>query len=185
MFAPDHLFHASEEHDIKAFHPRLPPAPEVGRVAPCVWAISHAFLSNYLAPRDCPRIIFGRGENTSAADAARFMTDSHARRIMVIERAWRARMEDTQLSLYAFTLGPHWQLFDANCGVHVSDLPVVPAARHRVNSPARLLGAHDTELREVDDLRPLARAVRESSLCFSIIRIRNAGPPAVPPAERR
>lgn len=171
-----HLFHASEEHDIAIFRPRTPPAPEVGRTAPCVWSISFAFLANYLAPRDCPRVIFGAGPETRGEDRARFIGDCKARRIVTIERGWRSRMEDTAISIYAFARGNHWALFDPVCEVFVTEQSVTPIARHHITSPAGALQLLDAELREMDNLWPLIDAVAASSLNFSIIRKRNALP---------
>lgn len=173
---PAHLFHASEEHGIAIFHPRPPPAPEVGRTAPCVWSISFAFLANYLAPRDCPRVIFSAGPETRAEDRARFIGDPKAPRIVTIEKGWRSRMEDTAISIYAFARGDHWGLFDPVCEVFVTEHSVTPIARHHIASPAGALHMLGAELREVDNLWPLIDAVAVSSLNFSIIRKRNAVP---------
>jgi hypothetical protein len=173
-FDPAHLFHASHESGIKAFYPRLPPAPEVGQVNPCVWSTSYPFLANYLAPRDCPRIIFGRGPTTTKADVDRFIGKSKAARIVIIEKDWRSRMETMPIWIYAFEAGLHWNLFDPNSGVYVSEISVVPERRHRIASPAEALAAHGAELREVDNLWPMIEAITRSTLSFSIIRKRNA-----------
>jgi hypothetical protein len=173
---PAHLFHASEEHDIASFHPRPPPSPEVGPDYDCVWAIGHDCLSNYLAPRDCPRVIVRCGDHTSAADKARFIGDSDASAIMTIERGWFAAMNETMLTVYAFDAGPHWLSFDASAGYYLSPRSVTPVARHRIADPAAALAAHHTELRVVDNLWPLIDAVVASTMRFSIIRKRNAQP---------
>ena len=174
MFDPQHLFHASHKSGIKAFYPRIPPAPEVGQVNPCVWTTSYPFLSNYLAPRDCPRIIFGRGPTTTKADADRFIGKSKASRIVIIEKDWRSRMAEMPMWIYAFEAGLHWKLFDPNSGVYVSEISVVPERRHRIDSPAEALALHGAELRQVDNLWPMIEAVSRSTLSFSIIRKRNA-----------
>lgn len=173
---PEHLFHASEEHDIGTLHPRAPPSPEVGPDYHCVWASGFEALSNYLAPRDCPRVIVRCGEHTSRADRARFIGDSKATAIMTIERKWLAAMNDTMLTLYAFETGPHWQLFDASAAYYLSRISVTPVARHMIDNPAAALDAHGTELRIVDTLWPLIDAVVASTMRFSIIRKRNAQP---------
>jgi hypothetical protein len=172
---PDHLFHASEEHDIATFHPRPPPSPEVGPDYDCVWAVGYETLSNYLAPRDCPRVIVRCGSQTSAADKARFFGDSDVGAIMTIERKWLAAMNETKLTLYAFEAGPHWERFDANAAYYLSRCSATPVARHMIESSAAALAVHNTELRVVDDLWPLIDAVVASTMRFSIIRKRNAG----------
>lgn len=172
-----HLFHASQEHDIAVFHPRPPPSPEVGPDFDCVWAIGHETLSNYLAPRDCPRVIVRCDANSSAVDKARFIGNSQASAVLTIERQWLSAMQETQLSLYAFATGPHWQLYDTSAAYFVSPISVTPVARHRIDNPAAALAAHGTELRLVDNLWPLIDAVVGSTMRFSIIRKRNATPP--------
>jgi hypothetical protein len=171
-----HLFHASEEHDIGTFHPRPPPSPEVGPDYDCVWATAHQTLSNYLAPRDCPRVIVRSGETTSAADKARFIGDSAAIAVMTIERTWLAAMNETPLTIYAFEAGPHWQLFDVSAAYYISRSSVTPVARHIIDNPAAALAAHATALRVVDNLWPLIDDVVASTMRFSIIRKRNAQP---------
>jgi hypothetical protein len=173
---PAHLFHASEEQDITIFHPRPAPSPDVGPDDDCVWAIGFDALSNYLAPRDCPRVIVRCDEDTSAADKARFLGHTAATAVMTIERQWLGAMHETMVTLYAFDRGPHWQLFDASAAYYVSRDSVVPIARHRIENPAAALAAHGTELRVVETLWPLVDAVVASTMRFSIIRKRNAQP---------
>lgn len=173
---PAHLFHASEERDIPIFHPRPAPSPDVGPDQDCVWAIGHDAVSNYLTPRDCPRVIVRCDDRTSAADKRRFIGMSDATAIMTIERKWLDAMQRTVLTLYAFAPGPHWQLFDASAAYYVSCDSVIPIARHRIENPAAALVTHGTELRVVDTLWPLIDAVVASTMRFSIIRKRNAEP---------
>jgi hypothetical protein len=173
---PANLLHASEEHDIEMFHPRPPPSPEVGPDYDCVWANGFDTVTNYLAPRDCPRVIVRCGENSSAADKARFIGDSQAAAVMTIERGWFEAMHKTRLTLYAFEHGPHWQLFDASAAYYLSRISVTPLARHRIDNPAAALTQHGTELRVADNLWPLIDAVVASTMRFSIIRKRNAQP---------
>jgi hypothetical protein len=173
---PAHLFHASEEHDIATFHPRPPPSPEVGPYYDCVWTIEHNFLVNYIAPRDCPRVIFRRRGNTSDADAERLLGASNAAHIMTIERGWLERAQTTAITLYAFERGPHWQLFDANAGVYLARETVKPVARHLIPNPVAALATYGCELRIVDNLWPLIDDVVASTMRFSIIRKRNAQP---------
>lgn len=158
------------------FRPRPPPSPEVGPDHDCVWAIGHEALSNYLAPRDCPRVIVRCGEQTSAADKARFIGGSQATAVMTIERGWLEAMGKTEMTLYAFEAGPHWQLFDASAAYYLSRVSVTPVACHRIASPAAALAARNTELRVVEDLWPVIDAVAASTMRFSIIRKRNAQP---------
>jgi hypothetical protein len=177
---PEHLFHVSQEHDIGTFHPRPPPSPEVGPDYVCVWAVGYVALSNYLAPRDCPRVIVRCGSQTSPADKARFFGESEASAIMTIEHKWLAAMNETKLTLYAFEAGPRWELFDVNAAYYLSRCSVTPVARHIVENPAAAMAANGTELRVIDNLWPLIDAVVASTMRFSIIRKRNALPRSMP-----
>src|ERR1035437_5535631 len=61
------LYHLSEEIGIVRFDPR--PAPDLA--PPVVWAIHSDRLRNYLFPRDCPRVTFFAGPDSSPADSPR------------------------------------------------------------------------------------------------------------------
>jgi hypothetical protein len=64
------LFDVSEQADIHVFHPRLfSTAPDIG---PVVWANDAVKLSNYLLPRDCPRVTFGTSATTTVEDRQQF-----------------------------------------------------------------------------------------------------------------
>lgn len=171
---PAHLFHASEVHGVEVFHPRPTPDPSVGPSFPCVWAIGHSHLPNYLSPRECPRVIARRGPQTTEADAARFLAGWEC--VITIEHGWAQRMETTPIHLYAFTAGPPWRLWDANQQAFVSEETVTPVVRHTIESPGASLRALGVDLLYTDNLWPLIDAVAASSLAFSIVRKRNAQP---------
>ena len=61
------LFHVSEEADITVFHPSLPTRTDLDPAVGLVWAIDEARLPNFLTPRDCPRVTYHIGENTTEA----------------------------------------------------------------------------------------------------------------------
>ncbi|MBR4960339.1 MAG: hypothetical protein IKY52_05540 [Clostridia bacterium] len=84
------LFHVSEEPDIAVFHPRLPARADLDPNVGLVWAIDEARLPNFLTPRDCPRVTFHLGENTTDADRERFLPAGfhHA---VILEEDWRER----------------------------------------------------------------------------------------------
>lgn len=170
---PTHVFHVSEEANIGAFHPRPPPSLDAGVGEDVVWAIDHAHLPNYLTPRDCPRVTFGRGPQTSEADAARFLTGVSGR-VVVIERVWLQRLLSTPLFVYAFENGPHWRALSIGAGYLVSEIAVTPIDRIRIDDPIAALMAMGAELRVQDNLRDLIDLVAASTLDFSIIRKRNA-----------
>jgi hypothetical protein len=79
------LFHISEEPTIDRFEPRVTPGSEI----PVVWAIDAERSRNYRVPRDCPRMTFYAGAQTSIADIEQFLGSKIA--VMAIEQAWLER----------------------------------------------------------------------------------------------
>ena len=77
----------------------LPTAPE-----PVVWALDAAHLRNYLLPRDCPRVTFYAGPQTTEADRARFLRGSAA--VIVIEDGWLSRLRACRLYCYHLPAEP-------------------------------------------------------------------------------
>ena len=85
------MFHVSEDAGIERFDPRAP--ADGGE--PVVWAIESARLCNYLLPRDCPRVTFDAGPETTAADVNRFLGASAT--VVAIEQAWVKRLRACRL----------------------------------------------------------------------------------------
>ena len=163
------LFHISEEGGIGRFEPRAMAAD--GRAT--VWAIDDERLRNYLVPRECPRVTYYAGRDTTAADVARFLGTSVA--VVAIERAWFERLRSCRL--YCYHLPPDtFECVDQCAGYFVSTVPVVPVRVDVVDDPLSALLQRGVEVRIVPDLWPLRDAVVESSLQFSVIRMRNALP---------
>jgi hypothetical protein len=169
-----HLYHVSEESNIKVFEPRVPPTENSSVQAPVVWAVDRSHLPNYLVPRECPRVAFHALESSSTEDRERLLGVGGARHIVAIEPAWFERAIGSTMWVYEFSPEP-FACIDATAGYFVSPVAVSPVLCRRVTSPlAELLGM-GVELRVVQSLRALAAAVTSSSLAFSCIRMRNAG----------
>jgi len=167
------LFHVSEEAGIARFDPRPPPSTDAGVTGDCVWAVDEDHLVNYLLPRDCPRVTYGRGPQTTTADAERFLTD--ARRVVAFEAAWLERVMSCPLRIYEFPTAS-FNLALADAGYWISRDAVIPLKeRVRTNLVEALIEA-GAEVRILQDFWPLSDAVAASSLEFSIIRKRNARP---------
>lgn len=163
------LFHVSEDDDLKVLHPRpYETAPDAG---PIVWAIDDLRLPNYLLPRDCPRVTFAAGPMTSAEDRVRFAAGEG--RIVVIEAAWLQRVCSCRLHLYEVPV-ESFQLFDQIAGYWVSTGSVVPTQVTTVTDVATAITERGGELRVVHRLWPLHHAIANSTLAFSMIRMRNA-----------
>lgn len=167
------LFHISEEPGIERFEPR--PSEHAGD--PVVWAIDAARLCNYLLPRECPRVTYYAGRETTVADVERFLGASPA--VVAVESGWLERVRSCRL--YCYRLPPEtFECIDECAGYFVSRVPVVPAGVEVVDDLIGELLRRGVELRFVPSLWPLRDAVVTSSLRFSLIRMRNAAPRTAP-----
>jgi len=167
------LFHVSEEAGIGRFEPRPPPSPDAGVVGDAVWAVAESHLVNYLTPRDCPRITFRAGPDTSEGDRARFLAG--AERVVAFEEDWLERVRAGTLYLYEMP-PPTFEEALPEAGYWISREAVTP---NGVVVESDLMGALATpgvDVRTLKDFWPLADAVAASSLQFSILRKRNAKP---------
>jgi hypothetical protein len=163
------LFHVSEEAGIEAFEPRAAKADD----EPVVWAIDAARLRNYLVPRDCPRVTFYAGRETTDEDVRRFLGSSTA--VVTIERDWLPRLRSCRL--YCYHLPPEtFACVDACAGYFVSCVSVIPSCVEVFDDLLVELERRGAELRTAKNLWPLRDAVVASTLRFSIIRMRNALP---------
>lgn len=170
------LFHVSEEPDIAVFHPRLPTRKDLDPAVGLVWAIDEVHLPNFLTPRDCPRVTYHVTENTTAEDRARFFAMNSCTWAVAIESGWFRRMLDT--TLYLYELDPAgFRLQDAAAGYYVSTGTQVPIARHVCRDLPEALFSRGVELRIAAHLWDLAAAVQQSSLEWSLCRMKNAVKP--------
>jgi hypothetical protein len=161
------LFHVSEDSGIGRFEPR--PSDAVGEAV--VWAVDAERLRNYLLPRDCPRVTYYAGRSTTNADVERFLGSRAA--VIAIEEGWLERLRSCRL--YCYHLPPDtFECLDQTAGYFISRTPVVPAVMEVFDDPEAELQRRGVELRILPDLWPLRDAVVESTLEFSIIRMRNA-----------
>lgn len=163
------LFHVSEESGIREFEPRT----SEYAIEPVVWAIDASRLRNYLLPRDCPRVTYAAGRATTPRDVERFLGSSAA--VVAIEQAWLERVGSCRL--YCYHLPPTtFECVDEGAGYFVSRVPVRPACVEVIDDPLAELMTRGVDLRIVPNLWPLRDAVVDSSLQFSMIRMRNARP---------
>jgi hypothetical protein len=163
------LFHVSEEPGIARFEPR--PSPYADE--PVVWAISADRLCNYLLPRDCPRVTYYAGADTTAADVERFLGSSAI--VVAVEGDWLARIPSSRL--YCYQLPPDsFECVDECAGYSISRKSVEPLRVEVVDDLLAALLERGVELRFVPELWPLRDAVVSSTLQFSLIRMRSALP---------
>jgi hypothetical protein len=165
------LYHFSEEDNIKVFHPRkhtsFPDRPAM------VWAIDDERSPLYLFPRDCPRIGFWATPETNEQDCEKYLHTTSADKIIAIESDWLDRLQNTKLYRYSFA-PDHFTMMDEGAGYFVSYETEQPLSMEPVGSLLEALIQNDVELRMMPSLRPLSEQLLETTLHFSMIRMRNA-----------
>ena len=167
------LFHISEEGGIDQFEPRPSPSLFTEIKGDVVFAISGRLLHNYLLPRDCPRVTYYAGPATSPEDRQRFLGQSRATHVVAIETGWFSRVNATTLYCYEFA-ADNFTCLDEVAGYYISYEQEMPMSRCRIDDIVGELLKGDVELRILPELWTLANAVKNSSLSFSLIRMRNA-----------
>ena len=167
------LFHISEEDGIESFDPRPSPSFFAEIKGDVVFAISDKLLHNYLLPRDCPRVTYYAGPTTSPEDRQTFLGQSRASHVVAIEAGWFPRVNGSALYCYEFAPG-NFTCLDEVAGYYISYGQEIPVSRRRIDDIFGELLKGDVELRILPELWTLANAVKDSSLSFSLIRMRNA-----------
>jgi hypothetical protein len=163
------LFHVSEESGIERFEPRASEYSD----EPVVWAIDADRIRNYLVPRECPRVTYYAGGETTAADVERFLGLSPS--VVAVESGWLDRLRSCRL--YCYHLPPEtFECLDECAGYFVSRVPVAPVRVEVFDDAIAELVRRGVELRLVPSLWPLRDAVMMSTLKFSLIRMRNSLP---------
>src|SRR5207237_1412936 len=92
---------------------------------------------------------------------------------IVVEWGWLDRIRATQLYIYGLP-SVSFECLDAGAGYFISQMTVIPNNVVAVTDILSELKKHEVELRFMTDLWPLHDAVAQSSLEFSMIRMRNA-----------
>lgn len=101
------------------------------------------------------------------------MGNTTASHVVAVESGWYQQIKETTLYCYEF-LPDDFMLIDDCAGYYVSYKPVVPIAVTIIDDIMATLLNRDIELRFMPSLIDIADAVRDSSLQFSLIRMRNA-----------
>lgn len=168
------LYHVSDAPDIRVFEPRA--GGQGFEDEAVVWAVDEEHLPNYLLPRDCPRVTFSAGAAVAPEDVERLLCGTTARRVIAVESGWLARVREERLWVYEFDPAP-FVLADEIAGYYVSREAVEPVSTTEIDDILRELAGHDVELRVMPSLWKLRDAVVDSTVAYSIIRMRNAQPP--------
>lgn len=164
------LFHVSEAPGIARFEPR----PNYRVAGEMVWAVDEPHLVNFLVPRRCPRITYGLGPATTAADAERFLPGA-PRRVVAFEAAWLERVRACTLHVYEMSPAT-FEVELGDAGYWISRAAVTPIGCETVDDALAALAAAGAEVRVLQDFWPLCDAVAASTLEFSIIHKDEARP---------
>ncbi|MEO8514755.1 MAG: DUF6886 family protein [Ignavibacteria bacterium] len=167
------LYHVSEEPGIEVFETRHSPQHYNSINENVVFAISDVMLHNYLLPRDCPRVNFYAKADSTQIDNNTFMRNSKKKYIVNIEESWLERVKQTALYLYELPIET-FTLLDEGAGYYISYIAVKPLSVLVVDDLLSEIVKRDVELRVLSSLKQLEYEVSNSSLQFSIIRMRNA-----------
>ena len=134
------LFHVSEDAGISTFEPR----PSEYTTDPVVWAVDDERLRNYLLPRDCPRVTYYAGPQTTAADRERFLGPASA--VVAVEEGWLERIRRTPLDRYHLP-SQTFECIDECAGYFVSPVPVAPTSVGLITDPIPELVARRVDFR--------------------------------------
>jgi len=172
---PEVLFHVSEQSGMTRFEPRPPPREVPGLDYPVVWAVDESHLCNYLLPRDCPRVTYRAGPNSTQADVSRFTGGDPTIHIIAVETLWLPAIRAAQLSLYRFD-SSGFEIQDPAAGYYVCRKTVATIEEVIVTDLIKAIGSRGVEFRTLDSIWELRERVIGSTLEYSIIRMRNATP---------
>ena len=167
------IYHVSDQPGIARFEPRPSPTPHPSAPNPVVWAVADQLLHNYLLPRDCPRVTFYPGPESTPEDVDRLLAGTSASHVVAIESGWLERVRSARLYLYEVPEAT-FRPIDPGAGYLVSDETVEPIGVEVVDDVLGALVGRGVEVRVMPSLKKLRDAVVASSLKFSIIRWRNA-----------
>jgi hypothetical protein len=167
------LYHYSENPNIKTFRPRI--ASSFPKLGPLVFAIDQEHVIHYYFPRDCPRVIYWKSENSSQEDIDALFSNTTVDKIMVVENDWFDRMQKTELFVYTFH-AETFELFEEAkmAGYYISREEIAPVSVEPVGNLLSKILHEKVELRFTPNLYPIRNKVIVSTLDFSIIRLRNA-----------
>ncbi|MET4558908.1 hypothetical protein ABIA69_000051 [Lysinibacillus parviboronicapiens] len=169
------IFHVSEESDIQVFQPRVPTRTDLDFTKGLVWAIDDKCLPNFLTPRNCPRVCFHSGANTTEIDKRTYLTSTSYTHVVVIENKWFTRMRNTKLFLYEFDI-KQFTLQDENAGYYVSETTQTPIAKFEVVDLLQEQIKRNVELRCVDNLWGIYDDIQKTTFNWSMCRMHFAQP---------
>ncbi|WP_240793436.1 DUF6886 family protein [Psychrobacillus vulpis] len=165
----------SEESNIELFEPRIPTRVDLDPTKGLVWAINEKCLPNFLTPRNCPRVCFHVGANTSETDKRRYFSSESCVHVVVIENKWFEAMKNTTLYLYEFD-STEFSLLDENAGYFTSAKKQIPINKIETTDLFQEQFRRNVELRLVDNLWDIFNEIQNTTLNWSMCRMGFAQP---------
>jgi len=167
------LFHLSEDRHINLFNP-LPASFYPGVIMrDVVFAVNDKMQHNYLLPRNCPRVSFYDGPQTTDSDRHQFLENSTARFVVCVESSWINEIQRTTLFRYEFP-SDSFTLLDECAGYFISHVPVTPIRVTPIYNLMEEMLRRDVELRFMPSIIELGEEVTRSTLNYSLIRMKYA-----------
>jgi hypothetical protein len=167
------LFHVSEESNIDTFIPRIPIREDMDKSKGLVWALTEEHLTQFLTPRECPRVTYRITEKATQDDIKKFFSSS-CHYCIAIEHGWYTTMAKTVLYVYEFDITNFY--FDDRAGFYVSDKTEIPISITRYDDLFAELFRRNVEVRILNNLWAFADDVKKSTLKYSICDMANAQP---------
>lgn len=167
------LFHVSEEKDIKFFKPRIPYRKDLDQSKGLVWTISEERLMNFLTPRNCPRVVYHKRSDSNSEDIEKYMGKRDLNAVMAIEQKWYKEMMNSKLYIYEFDT-ENFELQDENAGYYVSSQTETPINVIEIDNLFQELFKRNVEVRLVPSLWYVFDEIKESTLGYSMCRMRFA-----------
>lgn len=167
------LFHISEESNIEIFYPRIPQRDDMDKSFGVIWAINERCLPNFLTPRNCPRVTYHIGKNTTNEDINKYFTSSLSTHTVIIEHKWFETMQNTTLYLYEF-LADDFVLQDEIAGYYIAKNPQKPIGKYKIDNLFEALFKMNVEVRIVNNLWDIANEIKSTSLNWSLCRMNYA-----------
>ena len=167
----ERLYHVSEDPKIKVFIPRPSPSHFDAIHTDVVFAITHSLLHNYLLPRDCPRVTYYPTARSSKEDIEKWMGPGTASHIIAVENKWMPIIQRTTLFVYEMP-AQSFTLLDECAGYYISRHTVEPISVKPVYNILEELAKRDVECRVMPSIYPLANIISQSTLNYSLIRMR-------------
>jgi hypothetical protein len=167
------LYHFSEDPNIELFRPHIAKTSAIQDEA-LVWSIDEWHAPMYFLPRDCPRICFWAGQNTTLEDRKRWLPVTEPRFVMLVETQWLERVRETRV--YRYTLPDASFVPVGNVrGTYISRETMTPVRVEPVGDLLAAIAGADVVLRDLPRIGPLWKQVHlASTLAHSGIRLLNA-----------